>query len=323
MNDLKKSRVAVTGGAGCIGSFVVDEVIKRGVKEVVIVDNFTRGLKKNIEPAIASGCARLVDGDIRDFDLMKKTFKGIDYCFHLASLKIIQCVDEPRHALEVNVDGTFNVLEACADNNVKKAVFSSTASIYGQADIFPIKETHHPYNSHTLYGAFKVANELMFQSFYQMRGLKFNTLRYFNVFGPRMDAHGKYTEVLIRWYRLIKEGKQPLIYGDGKQTMDFIYVEDVARATVLALTADIYNGVFNCANGKETSLEELCCALLEVMGSDLKPKYVPIPEDRNKIEVIRRLADVSKAKEEINFKAQVTLKEGLKELVKWLETQKM
>ncbi|MDD3375724.1 MAG: SDR family NAD(P)-dependent oxidoreductase [Candidatus Omnitrophica bacterium] len=323
MNDLRNSRIVVTGGAGCIGSFVVDQLIGQGAKEVIIIDNFVRGLKKNIELAMDSGRARLVEGDIRDVDLMKKTFEGIDYCFHLASLKIIQCVAEPRHALEVNVDGTFNILEACADNNIKKAVLSSTASVYGQADIFPIEETHHPYNCYTLYGAFKVANELMFQSFYQTRGLKFNTLRYFNVFGPRMDSHGKYTEVLIRWYYLIKKGEQPLIYGDGKQTMDFVYVEDVARATVLALTADACNGVFNCASGNETSLEDLCCALLEVMGSNLKPKYIPMPEERNKIEVVRRLADVSKAEKEINFKTQVSLKEGLRKLVEWLENQKI
>ncbi len=323
MNSLKDSKVVVTGGAGCIGSFVVDEVLRQGAKEVVVVDNFVRGLKKNIEPALSTGRARLMEEDIRDADAMKEAFKGVDYCFHLASLKIIQCNAEPRHALEVNVDGTFNVLEACAQNNVKKIVLSSTASVYGHADNFPTQETHHPYNSYTLYGAFKVANELMFQSFYQMNGLKFNTLRYFNVFGPRMDAHGKYTEVLIRWYQLIKKGEQPLIYGDGKQTMDFIYVEDVARATVLALTADTCNQVFNCASGKETSLEELCCALLEVMKSDLKPKYIDMPADRNKIEVLRRLADVSKARENIDFQVEVDLRQGLERLVQWLEAEKI
>ncbi len=322
MINLKDSRAIVTGGAGCIGSCVVDQLIKEDVKEIIVFDNLVRGTKQNIEEALKTNKVKLIEGDIRDSVLLKKVFQGVDFCFHLASLKIIQCAAEPRHALEVNADGTFNVLEACVDNQVKKAVLASTASVYGQADSFPIKESHHPYNSYTLYGAFKVANELMFQSFFQTYGLKFNTLRYFNVFGPRMDTHGKYTEVLIRWYDLIKRGEQPLIYGDGKQIMDFIYVDDVARATVLALKADIHNEVMNCASGVETSLEQLCCSLLEVMGSDLKPKYVPIPKERGNIEVFRRLADVSKATKKINFKTKVTLKEGLGLLVKWLDNQK-
>jgi UDP-glucose 4-epimerase len=318
MEDLKGKRIFITGGAGCIGSFVVDELLREGAKEVVVIDNFTKGQRENLDLALASNRVRLVDGDIRNTLLVHELLKGIDYCFHLASLKIIQCMAEPREALEVNINGTFNVLEACVEHKIKKIIFSSTASIYGQADFFPTPETHHPYNNKTFYGALKMANELMLRSFYRMYGLKFNILRYFNVYGPRMDANGKYTEVLIRWYRLIQQGQSPLIFGDGKQTMDFIYDEDVARATVLALKNDSFNEVFNCASGIETSLEELCQALLQAMQANLKPKYMSLPQDRGKIEVFRRLADISKAKQMLGFNPQVSLKQGLQRLVQWL-----
>jgi len=203
----------------------------------------------------------------------------------------------------------------------KGSFLASTASVYGQADSFPTAENHHPYNNYTLYGAAKMANELMCRSYSQMYDLKFNICRYFNIYGPRMDTEGKYTEVLIRWYRLIKEGNQPLIYGDGRQTMDFVYVEDVAHATVLAMKAETINDVFNVASSKETSLEELCFTLLDVMESKLTPKYISLPEDRKKVEVMRRLADITKAKEQLGFEPQVDIKEGLKYLVEWLETK--
>lgn len=324
MFELKEKRVVVTGGAGCIGSHVVDQLLEAGVREVVVIDNFDHGRRENLQNALATGRVTIVEGDIRDVQLLNKIFQGIDYCFHLASLKIIQSMAEPRHALEVNVVGTYNILEACVQHKVQKVVLASTASIYGQADTFPTKEAHHPYNNRTLYGALKMADELMMTSFLQMYGLKFNTLRYFNVYGPRMDASGKYTEVLIRWHHLIQKGEQPLIYGDGKQTMDFIYVGDVARATILALTADTCNETFNCASGVETSLESLCRALLRSMNSTLKPKYMPIPADRGKIEVYRRKADVAKAAKLLRFKAQVDLAHGLKMLTQWLdETSKV
>ncbi|MDP8265984.1 MAG: SDR family NAD(P)-dependent oxidoreductase [Candidatus Aceula meridiana] len=319
MENFKGTRVLVTGGAGCIGSFVVDQVLALGAQEVVVIDNFNRGSRENLEEASKTKRVTFVEGDIRDRETLDKLFKGIDYCFHLASLKIIQCAKEPRHAFEANAQGTYNVLECCAENKVKKMVFASTASIYGQADIFPTNEDHHPYNNYTLYGALKMCGELMCRSFCHMHGLKYNVLRYFNVFGPRMDAFGKYTEVLIRWYDLIKQEKSPLIFGDGKQTMDFIYVEDVARATVEALKSDVSGEVFNCASGKETSLSELCKLLLKVMSSSLEPQYMPIPESRQKIEVYRRLADMSKIKSQIGFEAKVEMKQGLLNLVQWLD----
>ncbi len=321
MYDLKNKKILVTGGAGFVGSRIVEQLLQEDVREIVIIDNFIRGSKNNLRSVLRSNKIKLIEGDIRERAFLNQCFANMDYCFHMAALRITHCATEPREALEVMYDGTFNVLEACVAHRVKKLVLASSASIYGQADSFPTKEEHHPNNNHTLYGAAKMANELMCRSFYHMHGLAFTALRYFNIYGPYMDIYGKYTEVFIRWYHLIKEGKEPLIFGDGKQTMDFIYVDDIARASILALKADVKSDVFNIAGGKETSLEELCFLLLEVMESTLKPKYVALPDDRRKVEVWRRLADTTKAKRVIGFEAQVDLKEGLKKLIAWLDAQ--
>lgn len=322
MENLTGSKILITGGAGFIGSTIIDQLLEENVGEIVIIDNFIRGSKQNIKNALSSGKVKLIEGDIRDCDLLHNTFPGVDYCFHLAALRIDQCESEPRHALEVMFDGTYNVMECCVKYNIKKIVLASSASIYGMADIFPTREDHHPYNNHTLYGAAKLANEGMFRSFYGMYGMKYNALRFFNVYGPRMDIYGKYTEVIIRWYRLIREGKQPLIFGDGKQTVDFVFVEDVARANVMALKTEIVHEAFNIASGTETSLEQTCLLLLDVMGSSLKPKYVPMPDDRKKVEVIRRIADISKARTQIGFEAKTSLREGFTKLVNWLDMQR-
>lgn len=319
--EIKDSQIIITGGAGFVGSFLVEQLLKEGAQKVVILDNFFRGSENNIRESLDTGKVHLIKGDIRNLPLIIEAFSEMDYCFHLAALRITHCAAEPREALSTMYDGTFNVLEACVDHKLKKVVFSSSASVYGQADTFPTSETQHPYNNYTLYGAAKMANELMLRSFYQMYGLDFVALRYFNIYGPRMDTHGKYTEVLVRWYRLIKAGKAPLIYGDGKQTMDFVYVGDIARANIAALKSDQTNAAFNVARGEETSLDELCHALIEVMGVDIKPEYVPLPEERSNVEVMRRLADVSEAREKLNFEASIPLKEGLKSLVKWLDEQ--
>lgn len=321
MIDLTARKILITGGAGFVGSYVVEQLLKEGVDEIIIIDNFVRGSKSNLEKALQSGRVKLVEGDIRDKNLLDEIFRGVDYCFHLAALRITHCAAEPQEALEVMYDGTFNILENCVRHKIKKIFFASSASIYGQADSFPTREDHPPYNNQTLYGAAKTANELMFRSFYHMYGLDYTACRYFNIYGPRMDIHGKYTEVLIRWYHLINEGKPPLIFGKGDQTMDFVFIEDVARASILALKTEVTDEVFNVASGTETSLEELCFLLLKIMGSDLKPKYTAVPEARKKVEVMRRLADVSKAKEIINFETQVNLENGLRKLVHWLEVQ--
>ncbi|MBI5524071.1 MAG: NAD-dependent epimerase/dehydratase family protein [Desulfarculus sp.] len=315
------SRVLITGGAGFIGSHIADQLLAAGAAEVVLLDNMLRGSLRNIESALATGKARLVQGTIEDQALVDGLTAGMDYCFHMAALRITRCAEFPREALNVMYGGTFNVLESCVKHQVKRLVAASSASVLGTADVFPTPESHHPYNNHTLYGAAKAANELMLRSFHDMFGLNYVAMRFFNVYGPRMDTHGKYTEVMIRWYRLIKEGKPPLIFGAGDQTMDFVHVADVARSCVLGLKADASDEVFNVARGEETSLKDLCQAMLAAMGSGLQPQHVPLPAERQKVEVARRLADVSKAGRLLGFSAALGLTEGLRDLVAWLETQ--
>jgi len=319
VGGLAGARILITGGAGFVGSHIADLLVDEGAEEIVLLDNLLRGSRANVLRATGSGRARLVEGDIRDRPLLDRLLPGVDYVFHMAALRITRCAENPREALEVMYDGTFNVVEACVRHKVKKLVAASSASVYGNADRFPTAEEHHPYNNRTLYGAAKAANELLYRAFNDMYGLPYLALRYFNIYGPRMDREGKYTEVLIRWYGLIRAGQQPLIFGEGDQTMDFVYVEDVARANVMAMKADASDQVFNVASQRETSLRELCCALLRTMGSPLQPRHVPLPAERKAVEVQRRLADTSRARERLGFCAQVPLEEGLLRLVRWLD----
>jgi UDP-glucose 4-epimerase len=312
-------RVLVTGGAGAIGSTVTDELVLAGAKEVVVLDNLVRGRRENLAWAEANGNVRFVDGDIRDRALVRELMAGIDTVFHLAAIRITQCAEEPRLALEVLVDGTYNVFESASEARVRKVVASSSASIYGLAEEFPTTETHHPYANDTLYGAAKTFNEGLLKSFRAMYGLDYVALRYFNVYGPRMDVHGLYTEVLVRWMERIAAGERPLILGDGSQTMDFVYMQDIARANLLAARSDLSEGVFNVASGTETSLLELAQMLLGVMGSDLAVEHGP-PRAVNG--VTRRLADTSRAFEQLGFRAEIGLEEGLRRLVDWWQGER-
>lgn len=316
---MQNSRVLITGGAGLVGSHIADLLVKEGVSEIVVLDNFTRGCLANLAWAQANGHIVLVEGDIRNQKLLADVMQGVDYVFHQAAIRITQCAEEPRLALEVLADGTFNVLEAAVHAKVKKVVAASSASIYGMAEDFPTTESHHPYSNRTIYGAAKVFNEGLLRSFHDMYGLDYAALRYFNVYGPRMDIYGVYTEVLIRWMERIVSGKSPLIFGDGKQTMDFVYIEDIARANILAAKADVTDEVFNVASGTETSLNDLAYSLVKVMGSDLKPEYGP---ERKVNPVQRRLASTAKAKKMLGFEAEISLEEGLTRLVKWWREQK-
>src|SRR3954464_12853562 len=234
MSDSKFGKVLVTGGAGAIGSNLTDDLVLAGAEHIVVLDNFVRGRRENLAWAEAHGNVEIVDGDICDRDLVRSLMDGVDVLFHLAAIRITQCAEEPRLAVEVLVDGTYNVIEAAANAGVRKVVAASSASIYGLATKFPTDETHHPYANDTLYGAAKIFNEGLLRSMHAMYGLNYVALRYFNVYGPRMDVHGLYTEVLAGGMNPTPAGQPPLILGDGLQTMDFIFIGDVARANLVA-----------------------------------------------------------------------------------------
>ena len=307
-------RALITGGAGLIGSHIADQLIASGFEEIVVLDNLTRGRRQNLESALASGKVSVVEGDIRDTGLLHKVMHGIDIVFHEAAIRITQCAEDPRLAHDVLATGTFNVLEAAVAAKVKRVVYASSASVYGQAEEFPTTENHHGYGNRTIYGAIKLYGEGMLRSFYEMYGLNYIALRYFNVYGPRMDAFGVYTEVMIRWMERLRQGQPCLIFGDGSQTMDFVYVDDIARANVIAANSSITDDIINIASGEETSLTQLAQALGGVMGVNLPPQYGPA---RKATPVWRRLADVRKAQHRLGFKTQVSLEEGLRRLVEW------
>ncbi|GAA1250016.1 NAD-dependent epimerase/dehydratase family protein [Kitasatospora nipponensis] len=317
------ARCLVTGGAGTIGSTVVDQLIAAGAREVVVLDNLVRGRRENLASAARrAGPGRLtvVQGDIRDRALLRELLgEPTDLLFHLAAIRITQCAAEPRLALEVMVDGTFDVVEAAAECRVRKVIASSTASVYGLADTFPTPESQHPYRNDTLYGAAKVFNEGLLRSFHAMYGLDYVALRYFNVYGPRMDVHGRYTEVFIRWMERIAAGQPPLIFGDGAQTMDFVHTEDIARANLLAAAAPVTDRVYNIATGTEVSLRGLADALLAAMDSPLDVEHGPARETAGG--VVRRLADISAAARELGWQPRVELAEGLRQLVAWWREQ--
>jgi len=285
----------------------------------VVLDNFVRGCRENLHWAQANGPVTVIEGDIRDRELVAKLSRGIDVVFHQAALRITHCAEEPRLALEVMVDGTFNVIEAALQADVRRVVAASSASVYGLAEQFPTDESHHPYANDTLYGAAKTFNEGLLRSFHAMKDLDYVALRYFNVYGPRMDIHGAYTEVLVRWMERISAGGAPLILGDGSQTMDFVYIEDVARANLLAAQADASDEVFNIASGVETSLLELAELLIRAMGADVPIEYGP---ERSVNKVPRRLSTTTRARERLGFQAEVELEEGLRRLVAWWREQR-
>ena len=314
MTALQGARVLVTGGAGTIGSTLVDQLVAAGVSQVDVLDNLVRGRKANLDDALATGRVTLVEGDIRDRDLVHDVTRGKDLVFHQAAIRITQCAEEPRLALEVLVDGTFNVYEAAVTGGVDKVISASSASVYGMAEEFPTGERHHHHNNDTFYGAAKSFNEGMLRSFRAMYAIDYVLLRYFNVYGPRMDVHGLYTEVLVRWMERIADGRPPLIFGDGLQTMDFVFTTDIARANVLAATSGVTDGVYNVASGAETSLLGLAETLLAAMGSDLSVEHGP---ERAVNGVVRRLADTRAAERDIGFVAEVGLEQGLRELVEW------
>jgi UDP-glucose 4-epimerase len=315
MKLIQGTKILITGGAGFVGSTTADQLLDAGAAEVRILDNFVRGNMRNLESAKKKGDVVVIEGDIRDTDTVDNAVEGVDYVFHQAALRITRCAEAPREAIQVLIDGTSNVLESAVRHKVKKIVAASSASVYGDPSYLPMDENH-PFNNRTLYGAGKIANEQMLRAYYEMFKLPYVAFRYFNIYGPRMDIDGVYTEVLIRWMDAIEAGQPPKIFGDGLQSMDFVYVEDVARANVAGLVADATDEVFNVGMGVETTLNELCHMLLKVSGSNLKPEY----HEARKVNNVRaRRATTEKAEKMLGFKANVDLETGLKLLIEWRE----
>lgn len=313
-NKVKDSVILVTGGAGFIGSYVIEELVLLKPKKIIIIDNLIRGGYPNMKNFINNALVEFHEGDLRDLDLLEKCITGTDYVFHMAALRINSCAANPREGFEVMLKSTFEIASLCVKHKVKKVIYSSSASVYGLAQHFPTPETDNPYNNQTFYGAAKMWGEQLFRSYKFMYGLDYVALRYFNAYGPRMDTDGKYTEVMIKWLDCIRDEKNPLIYGDGSTTMDFVYVKDIAKSNIAALQADVTDESFNIGNCEETSLKELLAVLLKVNNSNLTPEF----RAENSVNpVSRRLADISKAKDLLKFTPTISLELGMKELSEW------
>lgn len=311
---MQGKRVLITGGAGLVGSHIAELAALERPKSIVVLDNFTRGRRENLSQALQAFPLEVVEGDIRDRDLVQGLCEASDIIFHQAAIRITQCAEDPRLAFDVLATGTFNVVEAAAAAGVEKVVAASSASVLGLAEHFPTDERHHPYNNRTIYGVAKTFNEGLLRSFAEMKGLRYVALRYFNVYGPRMDVHGLYTEVLIRWMERIAAGQPPIIHGDGMQTLDFVHVQDIARANILAAKSQVTDEVFNVASGMETSLNDLARLLTATMGSSIQTQHA---EARKVNAVTRRLADITRARAILGFQAEVSLEAGLRDLVSW------
>ncbi len=319
MTDIKGKKILVIGGAGFIGSHVVDQLLQEDIKQVTIYDNFVRGTADNIEQALKDPRARVfeVGGDILQTDILNAAMKESDMVIHLAALWLLQCHEYPRSAFDVNIKGTFNVLEACRDNNIERLVHSSSASVYGDAVEIPMTEEH-PFNNRTFYGATKIAGEAMARAFYARYGVKYAGLRYMNVYGPRQDYKGTYIAVIMRILDNLDQGKAPVVYGDGSQAYDFIYVGDTAKANICALKADTLDTFYNVGMGVKTTIKELAEMLLKIYNSKLEIEYLP----QGQTFVTNRIGSTGKAEKEIGFRATVQLEEGLKKLIEWRSDHK-
>jgi len=312
--NLEGKRIAVIGGAGLIGSHIVDQLVDEPVSEIVILDNFVRGVRGNLQSALARGGAkvRVVDGSMTDRETLSRTLRGVDGVYLLAALWLGECVAEPRSAIEVNVVGTWNVIEACLTENVKRVVFSSSASVYGNAVSIPMTEEH-PFNNRTMYGATKIAGEQFFRAMHEQHKLPYAGMRYMNIYGPRMDYRGTYVSVIMKVLDRIEQGLPPLIFGDGSQAYDFIHVADAARCNVLAMQADVVDEFFNVGTGVRTTIRELVEILLDLTGSSLKPEYRPEESSF----VTHRVGSTEKAERLLGFRAATPLYEGLRSVVEW------
>ena len=312
MHNLDGSRILVIGGAGFLGSHIVDQLTETGAREIVVLDDFIRGTRANLADAVRDSRVQVVEGSITDLPLLRELMAGTDYVFHLAALWLYECVHEPRSALEVNVVGTYNVVETAQQAGVTKVVYSSSASVYGDAAFTPMTEDH-PFNNRTMYGATKIAGEQFFRAFYEQHKSDYVGLRYMNIYGPRMDYRGTYVSVIMKVLDRIHAGEPPIIFGDGSQAYDFVHVADVARANILALQADATDEFFNIGIGVKTTIRELVDRLLEITGSDLEPEYRP----QEQMFVTHRVGSTDKAERLLDFRATIPLEEGLRSVVEW------
>jgi len=310
--DLIGKRIMLIGGAGLVGSHIVDKLLGQELAEIVVYDNFLRGTHQNLSKAVGSPNVRIVDASMTNQDKLRQEMKGMDGVFLLASLWLGECVNDPRKAWEENVLGTWNVVEACRDLEVRRLVYSSSASVYGNALDIPMTEDH-PYNNRTTYGATKIANEQMIRAIHEQSGMPYVGYRYMNIYGPRMDYKGTYVSVIMKVLDRIYSGQRPMIYGDGTQMYDFVYVEDVAEANILGMKSEVTDEFFNIGTGNGTTINELVDMLLELTGSDLEPEY--IPEEQSF--VTNRIGSTEKAEKLLGFKATTPLLDGLKKVVEW------
>ena len=315
--DVTGSRILVIGGAGLIGSHVVEELLREDVREVIVYDNFCRGTYENLHEALKDPRCRIfeIGGDILQTDVLNAAMKDVDGVVHLAALWLLQCYEFPRAAFDVNIRGTFNVLESCVANNVKRLVYSSSASVYGDAVEEPMTENH-PYNNWTFYGATKIAGEHMFKAYHKRYGLEGVGLRYMNVYGPRQDYKGTYIAVMMKILDNIDKGMPPVVYGDGSQAYDFISVRDTARANICALKSDVPFGFYNVGRGIKTSIKELTELILRLTGSNLEIKYEPAGQTF----VTNRVGDPLAAQRDLGFEYIDELEEGIKRLIEWRKT---
>lgn len=316
--QLKNKKILVIGGAGFIGSHVVEELLKTDVAEVIIYDNFARGKMSNLAPSLKDPRCTFYPngGDIREVDILDDAVSKVDAVVHLAAMWLLHCKDFPRTAFHVNIEGTFNVLEACVKHNIERLVYSSSASVYGDALQVPMTEDH-PYNNRNFYGATKISCEAMCHAFHDRYGLSYVGLRYMNVYGPHQDQTAAYTGVIPIMLNKIEANEAPEINGDGTQAYDFIAVRDVARCNILALQSDITDEMYNVGTGLQTSIKELCDSILDLKSSDLEVKYKPYSEDDARRMVQNRIGCPLKAEKDLGFKYTIELKDGLQNLIDW------